>query len=95
MIMNRPLQRQKCWLVQSGVFKDNIKELTNLESIIDLNYMGSANFEFGALPQSLRRMLTNIEFYDVFAFPEYKNIQGESLMVYAPKMFIEHISKIV
>ncbi len=89
------LQRHKCWLVQAGVFKHDIEEITGRKSIIDLNYMGSAEFEWGALPQSTKRMLTNIDFYDVFTFPQYVNAQGEQLMVYAPKMFIEHISEIV
>lgn len=57
--------------------------------------MGSAEFELYALPKSTQRMLTNIEFYDVFEFPEYHNDKGEILMVYATRMFIEHISEIV
>lgn len=93
--MNNTLQRNECRLVQSGVFKSNIKEITGRNSIVDLNYMGAAEFEWGALPRSTQRMLTNIDFYDVFTFPQYVNAKGEPLMVYAPKMFIEHISGIV
>lgn len=89
------LQRHRCKLVQSGKFKDDIEEITGRKSIVDLNYMGSAEFEWGALPQSTQRMLTNIDFYDIFTFPQYVNAQGEPLMIYAPKMFIEHISGIV
>lgn len=92
---NNKLSRHRCWLVQSGRFENNINEITGRNSIIDLNYMGAAEFEWGALPQSTQRMLTNIEFYDVFPFPQYINDKGEILMVYAPKMFIEHISEIV
>lgn len=89
------LSRHRCWLIQTGKFKDNIRKITGRKSIIDLNYMGSAEFGWGALPSSTERMLTNIEFYDIFTFPEYKNINNEELMIYAPKMFKEHISKIV
>ena len=92
---NNILSRQPCWLVQSGGFKNNIEKITGRNSIIELNYMGSSEFEFGALPKSTQRMLTNIEFYDVFSFPQYSNDKDEELMVYAPTMFIEHISKIV
>ena len=93
--MKNTLSRHKCWLVQSGVFKDDIEEINGRNSIVNLNYMGSAEFEWGALPQSTQRMLTNIDFYDVFPFPQYENTKGEPLMVYAPKMFIEHIAQIV
>ena len=44
---------------------------------------------------SIKRMLINIDFYDVFTFPQYVNENGDELKIYAPKMFIEHISKIV
>ncbi len=93
--MKNALHRHRCWLVQSGVFKDDVKEITGRNSIINLNYMESTEFEWGALPKSTQRMITNIDFYDVFTFPQYVNSQGEPLMVYAPRMFIEHISSIV
>ena len=92
--MKNTLHRQRCWLVQSGTFLEDIQEITGKDSILDLNYMGSFEFQC-ELPQSNQRMLTNIEFYDFFPFPQYTNSFGEPLMVYAPKMFIEHISKIV
>ena len=92
--MKNTLKRHRCWLVQSGTFKDDIQEITGKDSILDLNYMGSFEFQC-ELPQSNQRMLTNIDFYDVFTFPQYTNTLGETLMVYAPKMFIGHISRIV
>lgn len=93
--MENLLNRTTCYLVQSGRFNENFENNTGLYSIVNLYDMGAAEFEWGALPKSTQRMLTNIEFYEVFTFPEYKNAQGEPLMVYAPKMFIEHISAIV
>lgn len=95
MNMDMVLERHKCWLVQDGIFKDNIKKITGRKSIVNLKYIGVSEFEMGALPKSTQRMLFNIDFYDVFTFPQYVNTKGEQLMVYAPKMFIEHISKIV
>lgn len=92
---NNLLSRHKCWLIQTGQFKKGITEITGRKSIIDLNYMGSAEFEWGALPDSTRRMLTNIDFYEVFTFPEYKDIEENEMMVYAPIMFKEHISSII
>lgn len=89
------LKRCSCYLIQSGYFKHNIHNIEGRKSIINLNYMGSSEFEGDALFDSTKRMLVNMEFYDVFSFPNYVNKKGEPLMVYAPKMFIEHISNIV
>lgn len=44
------------YLIQRGGFKLAPKEITGPDSILRFDYMGSAEFEFGALPQSLRRM---------------------------------------
>ena len=96
LIMNNYfLERKECHLIQSGTFRKMIDKITGRNSIINLNYMNSAEFEGDALPKSTRRMIVNIDFYDVFTFPEYVNNKGETLKVYAPKMFIEHISKII
>lgn len=93
--MQNTLKRKDCRLVQAATFRDNITEITGRNSIIILKYMYASDFEWGARPRSTQRMLTNIEFYNFFTFPQYVNNQGEPLIVYAPTMFIEHISKIV
>lgn len=89
------LNRCPCYLIQSGYFKQNIHDIKGRKSIIELNYMGSAEFEGGALFNSTKRMLVNMEFYDIFSFPQYVNEKEEPLMVYAPRMFIDHITDIV
>lgn len=92
---NKFLQRDTCWLVEEGVFRREIDEITGIHSIVDLN-MGRASFlKSGDLPCSTQRMLINIDFYDTFSFPQYVNKNGDVLKVYAPRMFIEHISGIV
>lgn len=93
--MKNTLSKCRCRLIQSGKFNENIVENTGIDSIIEFDYMGSTEFQFGALPQSLNRMLINIEFYDVIEFPQYVNSKGENLMVYAPIMFNKHVSQIV
>lgn len=87
-------------LVQSGHFKRNVdeldkKEITGLDDIVCLDYMGSAEFEWGSLPKSLRRMTINKDFYKVFVFNQYKDETGNSLKVYAPYIFFKNIQNIV
>jgi hypothetical protein len=49
------------YLIQRGKFKDkiNLNEVTGIDSIIDFDYMGSAEFEFGSLPKSLKTCMAN------------------------------------
>jgi hypothetical protein len=49
------------YLIQRGHFKKdvNVDENTGLDSIISLDYMGAAEYEFGSLPQSLKRIVHN------------------------------------
>ena len=52
-------------LVQRGIFKTNKnihgepKEITGVDSIIAWDYMGAAEYEFGTLPASLKRIVSN------------------------------------
>lgn len=61
------------YLVQRGNFRDNVvknvtKEtcLTGKNGLIDLDYMGSAEFEFGAIPASFRIIMYEMEKYSLF-----------------------------
>lgn len=96
MIMNGDdkLRRKDCRLVQPGKFREQIGEISRIESIVDIRRMNSREFEYNSL-DSANRMIINIAFYDVFSFPEHVNQDGDVLKVYAPRMFIDHISKIV
>lgn len=45
------------YLIQRGQFKPiAFGEITGFDSLIQFDYMGSAEFEFGAMPKSLRRI---------------------------------------
>lgn len=51
----------KFWLIQRGKFRNNLKEATGFLgpkpcNLIDPDYMGSAEFEFGAIPKAYRRI---------------------------------------
>ena len=51
------------WLIQRGVIKQPIKTNVRLSQAVKLDYMGSAEFEFGALPKSLRRIESKLMKY--------------------------------
>ena len=94
------LIQKRVRLVQSGHFKKDIdelnkKDINGLDDIVSLDYMGSAEFEWGALPRSLRRMTINKDFYKVFVFNQYKDENGNSLKVYAPQVFYKNVQNIV
>ena len=94
------LIQKKVRLVQSGHFRDDVgslekKEINGLDDIVRIDYMGSAEFECGSLPSSLKRMTINKDFYKVFVFNQYKDENGNSLKVYAPHIFFKNIQNIV
>lgn len=61
----------KPYLIQRATFKYDPYR-NGIDSILDFDYMGSAEFEFGALPQSLKRIRENISDYCISTF-EIKN----------------------
>lgn len=94
------LIKKRVHLVQSGHFRKDIDsidndKITGIDDIIDFDYMGSAEFEFGSLPRSLRRMTINKDYYSVFTFDEYKDKNGNSLKVYAPRLYFDNVKGIV
>ena len=94
------LIRKDVKFVQSGHFKRDIdsldkKQINGIDDIVSLDYMGSAEFEWGTLPRSLRRMTINKDFYKVFVFNQYKDENGNSLKVYAPHVFFKNVQSIV
>ena len=94
------LIQKRVRLVQSGHFKKDIdvlnkKDINGLDDIVSLDYMGSAEFEWGSLPRSLRRMTINKDFYKVFVFNQYRDENGNPLKVYAPQVFYKNVQNIV
>lgn len=55
----------KSYLVQRAKFRDEINR-KGLNNILSFDYMDSAEFEFGALPKSLKRIRENISEYGYF-----------------------------
>lgn len=63
------------WLIQRGKFKDiKENEITGIDNLISFDYMGSSEFEWGALPKSLKRMLWGKD-SDYFGFIEMDDIK--------------------
>lgn len=71
------------WLIQRGTFKDiRPEDIEGMDSLIRWSYMGSAEFEFGALPESLRRIVSGHKGYEFVEIPEIKDKNGDTLRVY-------------
>jgi len=70
------------YLIQRGSFKD-IKEedIVGIDSLIGYDYMGSSEFEFGALSASLKRMTATWSEYEWFPLNEIQDADGQVLYV--------------
>ena len=53
----------KFYLIQRGLFRKDGQGLTGGTGVVNLDYMGSAEFEFGAIPKSFRRIMYNFDKY--------------------------------
>ena len=83
------------YLVQRGSFKDNVNfdAITGIDSIIDWDYMGSSEFEWGALPKSLKRIVAlyrKKEFIHTLLI-----IRNKSFYLYSKNLSSEDLSYIV
>lgn len=62
------------YLIQRAKFsKHNNSDAIGIDRLLNFDYMGSAEFEFGALPKSLKRVRENISDYVQFnySFQDY------------------------
>lgn len=63
----------KIYLVQRGHFKDTkMGDIVGVDSLIEFEYMGSAEFEFGALSDSMRRIVKDLGDYQ---FKKIENLE--------------------
>ena len=73
---------KRIYLVQSGKFKNvDMDDITGIDSLIQLKYMGAAEFEFGGLPTSLKRIVKYHNEY-VMEQLDYNDKQGNPLFLY-------------
>ena len=74
----------KPYLIQRAKFQDNPNR-KGIDSILDFDYMGSAEFEFGALPQSLKRIRENMSNYCISSF----DINNKKISIFYDNKLIE------
>ena len=79
-------------LIQRGTFLEQGKYLigSNEDGIVKLDYMGSAEFEWGAIPKAYRRMMYNFSEYEAFRTGIYTP-ENDELMVFCKKDCKEEI----
>lgn len=53
-------------LIQRGQFKKDGHMLMGKDGVVDLDYMGSAEFEWGAIPRSYRKIMHDYTNYNYF-----------------------------
>jgi hypothetical protein len=74
----------KPYLIQRMTFKPDCKNKTaTLSELMTMDYMGSAEFEFGALPKSLKRITKTITDRKIFEFTQLKDFRDMSLVILA------------
>jgi hypothetical protein len=50
------------WLIQRGHFKDTKKsDIDGIDSLVSFDYMGAAEFEYGALPKALKETIGKLD----------------------------------
>lgn len=77
------------YLVQRAKFKKT--EKAGIDGILKFDYMGSAEYEFGALPKSLRRIRANIEDYDLFL----GYLGGKKVSVFCKKSMLPDVKNVI
>lgn len=77
------------YLIQRGSFKDLKKKdytaLTGRNGLIDLDYMGYAEFEYGAIPASYTRIMHDRDQYIFRYLNDVKNADGKILVIFCNK----------
>lgn len=58
--------KTKPYLIQRGTFKSINSSITGIDQLITYDYMGSSEFEYGALPKSLKQMCIHIDEYEIY-----------------------------
>ncbi|WP_099467788.1 hypothetical protein [Konateibacter massiliensis] len=84
------------YLIQRGSFKElnnDYEGLTGRNGLIDLDYMGSSEFEWGAIPKAYRRIMGNRENYIFYYCHDIKDYRGKILVIFCKKENAEAIEE--
>lgn len=71
------------YLIQRAKIKPNPSHLKKISENIETDYMGSSEFEYGALPRSLRAINADIKLYHTIQVKEITNEKGQPLIVWS------------
>lgn len=86
---------EKPYLIQRAKFEKHAsKDAKGIDSLLRFDYMGAAEFEFGALPKSLKRVREEIEQYTSFQY-SFKNNPTKLVTVFCKKEQIEEVTKVL
>ena len=78
-ITNSTKSIKRPYLIQRGTMRHGVVSISGIDSIVSFDYMGAAEFEFGALPKALRAMLADLSQLGAHA----TDIRGANGEVYA------------
>ena len=87
------MAERKFWLIQRGrLNKKGGPSLTGSKGVVDLDYMGSSEFEWGAIPRAYRRIMYHYEEYQLFD-AGVDAVGNRRLMLFCKKQNYEKISQ--
>jgi hypothetical protein len=87
---------QRPYLIQRGNFRDIPEDqIKGLDSLIHYDYMGSSEFECGALPKALKLMTANWGDYVHFQMDSIKDSDGQYLQVLCQKSQVEEVKDVL
>ena len=73
------------YIVQRASFRKDFKDAREFDALVEFDYMGSAEYEYGALPASKMRILNESSEYELFIIDELKSSTGVPLNLYCPR----------
>ena len=80
------------YLIQRGKFNEDGNELTGRDGVVNLDYMGSAEFEFGAIPRSYKRIMYDFDKY-VYTSTGIYTKENNELILFSNKKMSNEILK--
>jgi len=72
---------QKPYLIQLGKLREKFNKRSTFDETVELFYMGRAEFEWGAIPDSLARLTKNTEHLVMLVYKEIRDYKNRKLVV--------------
>jgi len=80
----------KFYLIQRGCFNNDGDSLTGNTGVVNLDYMGSIEFELGAIPKSYRRIMHDFNDY-IYVPTGIHTIENNELILFSNKVLANEI----